>query len=62
MQLAVQNDLIVHQMDVKTSSLYALIGEEFMQPEGFEALSETGENLVYQFQEIKSTLKVTCLH
>lgn len=50
MQIAVQNDLIVHQMDVKTTYLHAPIEEEILlkQPEGFEITSEKGEKLVYK--------------
>ena len=46
MQVAVQNDLIVHQMDVKTAYLHAPIDEEIFleQPQGFEKTSETGVN------------------
>jgi hypothetical protein len=38
MQIAAQNDLIVHQMDVKTAYLHAPINTEIYldQPEGFE--------------------------
>ena len=37
MQIAVQNDLIVHQMDVKTAYLHAPVEKEIYleQPEGF---------------------------
>ena len=53
MQVAVQNDLIVHQMDVKTAYLHAPIDEEIFleQPQGFENISETGENLVYKLKK-----------
>ena len=53
MQVAVQNDLIVHQMDVKTAYLHAPIDEEIFleQPQGFEKTSETGEQLVYKLKK-----------
>ena len=48
MQVAVQNDLIVHQMDVKMVYLHAPVEEESFleEPEGFEKTSDTGEKLV----------------
>lgn len=48
MQIAVQYDLIVHQMDVKTAYLNAPIDCELYveQPEGFEVKSLSGEKLV----------------
>lgn len=59
MQLVVQNDLIVHQMDVKTAYLHAPIAEEIYleQPEGFEVLSDTGEKLVYKLKKSLYGLK-----
>lgn len=47
MQIAVQNDLIVHQMDVKTAYLHAPIEEEIYleQPEGFETNQKQEKNL-----------------
>ncbi len=53
MQTAVQNDLVVHQMDVKTAYLHALIDAEIFleQPEGFEKTSEKGEKLVYKLKK-----------
>ena len=48
MQVAVQEDLTLHQMDVKTAYLHAPIDcEVYMeQPEGFETKSKTREHLV----------------
>lgn len=59
MQIAVQNNLIVHQMDVKTAYLHAPIHEEIFleQPEGFEMMSETGEKLVYRLKKSLYGLK-----
>ena len=50
MQVAVQNNLIVHQMDVKTAYLHAPIDEEIFleQPQGFEKTSKAGEKIVYK--------------
>lgn len=58
MQIAVQNDLIIHQMDVKTAYLHAPIEEEIYmeQPEGFEQ-TESGENLVYKLKKSLYGLK-----
>lgn len=52
MQIAVQNHLIVHRMDVKTAYLHVPIEEEIFseQPKGFEKTSETGEKLVYKLK------------
>ena len=59
MQLAVQNDLIVHQMDVKTAYLHAPIDHEIYmdQPEGFEEGSEHGEKMVYKLKKSLYGLK-----
>ena len=59
MQIAVQNDLIVHQMDVKTAYLHAPIEEEIYleQPKGFENTSETGESLVCKLKKSLYGLK-----
>lgn len=59
MQIAVQNDLIVHQMDVKTAYLHAPIDEDIYleQPEGFESTSVTGEKLVYKLKKSLYGLK-----
>jgi len=59
MQVAVQNDLIVHQMDVKTAYLHAPIDEEIFleQPEGFEEKSEAGEKQVYKLKKSLYGLK-----
>lgn len=58
MQISVQNDLIIHQMDVKTAYLHAPIEEEIYmdQPEGFEQ-TESGENLVYKLKKSLYGLK-----
>ena len=50
MQMAVQHDLSVHQMDVKTANLHAPIDHEiFMdQPEGFVEMLENGGRTVYK--------------
>ena len=59
MQLAAQNDLIVHQMDVKSAYLYAPIDHEIYinQPEGFEEGSENGEEMVYKLKKSLYGLK-----
>lgn len=58
MQIAAQNDLIVHQMDVKTAYLHAPIEEEIYmdQPEGFR---QTGseQRLVYKLKKSLYGLK-----
>lgn len=48
MQKAVQEDLVLQQMDVKTAYLHAPIDCEVYleQPEGYEKKSKTGEKLV----------------
>ena len=48
LQHAMQNDLIVHQMDVKTAYLNAPIDREIYieQPEGFRKSGNSGETLV----------------
>ena len=48
LQRVVQNDMIIHQMDVKTAYLNAPIDCELYieQPEGFEERGENGEKLV----------------
>ena len=53
MQIAAQNDLIVHQMDVKTAYLHAPIDTEIYldQPEGFEVKSDDGNRLVYKLKK-----------
>lgn len=61
MQIAAQNDFVVHQMDVKTAYLHAPLEEEiFMdQPEGFE---QTGseKKLVYKLKKSLYGLKQSC--
>ena len=59
LQLAVQNDMLVHQMDVKTAYLNAPIDcEIFMeQPEGYEKAGKNGEKLVYKLRKSLYGLK-----
>lgn len=53
MQVAVQEDLILHQMDVKTAYLHAPMDCEVYieQPEGSEVKSKTGEHLVCKLKK-----------
>lgn len=53
MQKAAQDNLVLHQMDVKTAYLHAPIDCELYmeQPEGYEKQSETGEKLVCKLQK-----------
>ena len=59
MQIAVQYDLIVHQMDVKTAYLNAPIECEIYvdQPEGFEVRSPSNEKLVCKLKKSLYGLK-----
>ena len=59
MQKAAQEDLILHQMDVKTAYLHAPIDCELYieQPEGYEKKSETGEKLVCKLKKSLYGLK-----
>ena len=59
MQLAVQGDLVVHQMDVKTAYLNAPIDCEIYveQPEGFEQEGENDEKLVCKLHKSLYGLK-----
>ena len=59
MQIAAQNDLIVHQMDVKTAYLHAPIDEEIYldQPEGFKIESKDNTPLVYKLNKSLYGLK-----
>ena len=59
MQLAAQNEMKVHQMDVKTAYLNADIDCEIYieQPEGFSKTNEKGENLVCKLNESLYGLK-----
>lgn len=59
MQLAAENDLILHQMDVKTAYLNAPIDCEIYmeQPEGFEIQGDKGEKLVYKLNKSLYGLK-----
>ena len=53
LQHAVQNDMLVHQIDVKTAYLNAPIDcEIFMeQPEGYKKAGKSGEKLVYKLRK-----------
>ena len=59
LQIAVQNDLLVHQMDVKTAYLNAPIDCEIYmeQPEGFTVDGENGEKLVWKLKKSLYGLK-----
>lgn len=59
MQIAVQYDLKIHQMDVKTAYLHAPVDCELYmeQPQGFELKSDTGEKLVYKLNKSLYGLK-----
>ena len=59
LQHAVQNDMLVHQMDVKTAYLNAPIDcEIFMeQPKGYEKAGKNGERLVYKLRKSLYGLK-----
>lgn len=59
MQVAVQEDLTLHQMDVKSAYLHAPMDcEVYMeQPEGFESQSSTGEHLVCKLNKSLYGLK-----
>ena len=59
MQFAVQYDLVVHQMDVKTAYLNAPIDCELYvdQPEGFQIKSPSGDKLVYRLNKSLYGLK-----
>lgn len=59
MQQAVQNDMITHQMDVKTAYLNAPIDCNIYikQPEGFEKVGKNGEMLVCKLKKSLYGLK-----
>ena len=59
MQKAVQDDLVLHQMDVKTAYLHAPIDCEIYmeQPEGYEKRSKSGEKLVCKLHKSLYGLK-----
>lgn len=59
MQVAVQEGLTLHQMDVKSAYLHAPMDcEVYMgQPEGFEIKSDTGEHLVCKLNKSLYGLK-----
>ena len=59
MQLAVQNNFVVHQMDVKSAYLNADIHEDiYLQPaEGFEEFNNLGEKLVWKLNKSLYGLK-----
>lgn len=58
-QLAVQNDMITHQMDVKTAYINAPIDCDIYmeQPKGFEKVGKNGEQLVYKLKKSLYGLK-----
>lgn len=59
MQKAAQENLVLHQMDVKTAYLHAPIDCEIYmeQPQGYEKESETGENMVCKLHKSLYGLK-----
>ena len=59
MQTAVQEDLLVHQMDVKSAYLNAPIdcNVYMQQPEGYEKFGENGEKLVFKLKRSLYGLK-----
>ena len=59
LQRVVQNDMIIHQMDVKTAYLNAPIDCELYmeQPEGFEEHGENGEKLICKLNKSLYGLK-----
>lgn len=59
MQIAVQDDLLVHQMDVKSAYLNAPIDCDLYveQPEGFQVKNEQGEKLVCKLKKSLYGLK-----
>ena len=59
LQRTVQQDMIVHQMDVKTAYLNAPNDCEIYikQPEGFEQVGENGETLVWKLKKSLYGLK-----
>ena len=54
MQKAVQNNMLIHQMDVKTAYLNAPIDREIyiQQPEGFEKCDKNGNELVCKLKNL----------
>ena len=59
MQLAVQEGMVVHQMDIKTAYLNAPIDCELYmeQPEGYESKGPNGEKLVCKLRKSLYGLK-----
>ena len=59
MQLAIENDMTIDQIDVKTAYLNAPIEEEIYveQAKGFEKLCKTGQKLVYKLNKSLYGLK-----
>ena len=59
LQRTVQQDMIVHQMDIKTAYLNAPIDCKIYikQPEGFEQVGENGETLVWKLKKSLYGLK-----
>ena len=53
MQLAVNCNLFVHQMDVKSAYLHAPIdcNTYFAQPKGYEVLNENGKPMVFKLNK-----------
>lgn len=58
-QKAAQDNLVVHQMDVKTAYLHAPIEYEIYieQPEGYEVASKEGDKLVCKLEKSLYSLK-----
>ena len=58
-QLAVQNDIINHRMNVKTTYLNAPIDCDIYmeQPKGFEKVGKSSEQLVYKLKKSLYSLK-----
>ena len=59
MQISIQDNMIVHQMDVETAYLHADIDYEIYleQPEGFEIYDDYGEKLVCKLNKAIYGLK-----
>ena len=62
MQLAVQEGMVVHQMDVKAAYLNAPIDCELYmkQPEGYKRNGPNGEKLVCELKKSLYGLKQSC--
>ena len=59
LQQAIQNDMLVHKMDVKTAYLIAPINCKICmeQPEGYEKLEKNGKRLVFKLNKSLYGLK-----